>query len=130
MKFIFRLTFLIILTALFSNFAFSQRTEKTARNYYNLGIKDLESRKYDYAIEFFTIAIGVKPDFTEAYLARSKARQYKGDFKGAFSDAQKVIKLDPKFGEAYFRSAKLRGFLIVEKLRNADDVSAEEVDSK
>lgn len=127
MKIRLKLTCSILLLVLFSTFAFSQQTEQTARNYYNLGIKDLENRNYDFAIEFFTVAIGVKPDFTEAFLARSKARQYKGKFKDAFDDAQKVIKLDAKFGEAYFRSAKLRSFLLLEKLRNADEFSADEI---
>lgn len=127
MKSILKLSCSILLIITFSSVVFPQQTERTARNYYNLGIKELQNRKYDFAIEYLTIAIGVKPDFTEAYLARSRAAQYKGDFKIAFSDTHKIIKIDPKFGEAYFRRGKIRGFLLLEKLRSAEEISAEEI---
>lgn len=130
LKSVLKLSCAILLLFVFTNFVFAQQTEKTARNYYKLGLADLKKGRYDFAIEFFTIAIGVKPDFTEAYLARSTAKQYKRDFKGALADVQKIIKLDPTFGEAYFHSAQIRGYLIIEASSGAESVPAAELARK
>jgi tetratricopeptide (TPR) repeat protein len=69
------------------------------------GIQYLENEKGDRAIECFTEAIRLCPEFTSAYFARACAYEDKGDFKLAIADCTEVIRLDPDHLRAY----RLRG---------------------
>lgn len=48
-------------------------------------------KKYDEAIEFFNEAIEIKPDFPKIYSERGKARNFKGDKKGALEDLKNPL---------------------------------------
>lgn len=123
MKLTVKLILAILIISFFSQTTFSQKTKKTAESYYSLGLQFTKNHKYDDAIEFFSLSISVKPDFSQAYVGRSKAKQYKGDFEDAFKDIQRAIKIDPNQGEAYFRRANLRNYLYLQKLKNIEEIS-------
>ncbi|MEZ5429246.1 MAG: tetratricopeptide repeat protein [Pyrinomonadaceae bacterium] len=105
MKLIGRISYILILGLWLAGLAFAQQTKETAENYYKLGVEALERKNYNHAIEYFSIAIGVRPLYAEAYLQQSKARRFKRDWEGALSDAGMAIEINPEFGEAYFQRA-------------------------
>ena len=59
MKSLYRIAVALFAALLFASIGFAQQTPQTAQNYYRLGLADLEADKYDYAINFLSIAIGV-----------------------------------------------------------------------
>jgi Flp pilus assembly protein TadD len=60
-----------------------------------------EEGDLDGAIEDFTGAIRMKPNFVEAYNDRGVARVQNADFQGAIDDYSKAIRLDPDIAIAY-----------------------------
>lgn len=101
----------------FSSAVLPQQTPETAETYFKLGLADLEADRYETAEEYFSIALGVKPDHAAALLARAKTRHYKGDYSGALADANGAVKIDPALGEAYFLRARLRGFELINDIQ-------------
>ena len=69
------------------------------------GVQYLENENGDRAIECFTEAIRLCPEFTNAYFARACAYDDKGDFDLAIADCTEVIRRDPEHLSAY----RLRG---------------------
>ena len=57
--------------------------------------------QHDRAIEHYTEAIDLKPDYTEAYTNRGVAYAEKGDFDRSIEDHNTAIQLKPDFVEAY-----------------------------
>jgi tetratricopeptide (TPR) repeat protein len=66
-----------------------------ARIYYERGMKNRHNRRFDQAIGDFTKAIGLRPKYTWAYVARGHAYAYKKDFPDAFADQEKAIRMEP-----------------------------------
>jgi serine/threonine protein kinase len=66
----------------------------TAETYYQRG-QDLAEKDYKGAIEAFTKAIELKPDYVAAYNDRGLVRQSTLDNQGAFDDYDRAIKLKP-----------------------------------
>ena len=56
---------------------------------------------YDTAITHYTEAVGLNPEFAQAYNYRGNAYAKKGDFNEAFEDFNKAIALNPELAEAY-----------------------------
>lgn len=90
----------------------SQDLRWGANTEYNLGIiyqnrrdeADNSQEKTQYnqkAIEHFTKAIKLKPDFVETYKNRGVAYHIKGDYDRAIEDYSTMIKLTPNDAEAY-----------------------------
>ena len=61
--------------------------------FYAWGVASAEKGHLKQATEYFDRAIGAKPDYAGAYLARGIARYHMLDSKGAFEDAQVAKKL-------------------------------------
>ena len=80
----------------------------SAENYNNLGVQEYEKGNYEKAIEYFTKAIELKPDYAEAYfnrgLAHFKTGSYynKEPYEKAIQDFTKAIELKPDFADAYY----------------------------
>jgi serine/threonine protein kinase/Flp pilus assembly protein TadD len=72
-----------------------------ADTYFVLGAKEYKLRRYDEAIEAFTKAINIKPDYVDAYLRRGNAYGGKDEQDKAISDYSKAIELAPKYAEVY-----------------------------
>lgn len=72
-----------------------------AVNYFNRGVDYQEQGQLDLAIEEYTEAIAVNPDFADAYFNRGVAYFEKGDFDQAIADYSKAIESNPQFADAY-----------------------------
>ena len=59
-------------------------------------------RQVDRAIEVYSHAIDLNPNYAEAYTNRGLAYQNKGDYDRAISDHNTAIDLNPNYAEAYF----------------------------
>ena len=84
----------------------SIQSVKTAQDWYKQAFKKENGKDYQGAIEDYTKAIELKPDFAEAYINRGISRRNLSDYKGAIEDYTKAIELRPDFAEAY----KNRGY--------------------
>ena len=60
-----------------------------------------KQRGYDKAIEHYTTAIEVNPDYANAYNNRSIIYRLKGNFDAVIQDCNKAIELNPDFAPAY-----------------------------
>ncbi len=69
------------------------------------GVQYLEDEDGDRAIECFTEAIRLCPEFISAFFARACAFDDRGDFDLAVADCTEVIRLAPD----HFRAYRLRG---------------------
>ncbi len=58
--------------------------------HYNKGTAHMSAKRYEKAIEEYTIAIEIKPDFIQAYNNRSVAYHNLGQFKKAKKDQEKI----------------------------------------
>lgn len=96
--------FLILI--IFSAGAFSQQT---AEDFYRQGMELSAKHKHKEAIAALTEAIRLNSALTEAYLERSRLRQNnQRDMKGALSDIETVLQLDPQLGAAYYERFQIR----------------------
>jgi tetratricopeptide (TPR) repeat protein len=76
---------------------------QTANEYFNNGITDYNYGHGDFqaAIENFTKAIELNPNFYEAFCERGIAKDYLKDYSGAIEDFSKAIELNPAYTFAY-----------------------------
>ena len=82
--------------------------EKDAGAYYNFGIV---SNNKDVAMEDFTKAIRINPEYAEAYYGRGVVYGVKELYDEAIEDYTKAIELNPKLAVAYYK----RGFAYGDK---------------
>ena len=68
---------------------------------------NLEEDKYK-AIEYFTKAIELDSNLSEAYSSRAEKKQLLGDLKGAMLDYNIAIELDPKDFGVYINRGTLK----------------------
>jgi tetratricopeptide (TPR) repeat protein len=60
----------------------------------------LKKNRFESANADATVAVGLDPTYTKAYLRRATARRELGDFEGAVRDFEKVLELEPKNKQA------------------------------
>ncbi|MFK0731006.1 MAG: tetratricopeptide repeat protein [Gloeotrichia echinulata GP01] len=70
---------------------------------YEQGLSKSKSGNKQGAIEDFTKAIEINPQYAKAFYERANARFFSGDYKGAVEDATAAINIDSKYVEAYSR---------------------------
>jgi tetratricopeptide (TPR) repeat protein len=70
-------------------------TATTAEEWNEQGFRFLESGDYEKAIECFDKAIGLNPNYTDAYLNRGLAYWYLKQNERAIEDFEKVLELNP-----------------------------------
>ena len=63
-----------------------ERNQECAETYYNRGLAHSKNGELDKAIEDYTTAIELKPDYADAYYRRSKAWLHLGEEEKAKSD--------------------------------------------
>lgn len=68
--------------------------------YFNRGLFR-SSFNHRQAIEDYTQALQIKPNYAEAYFQRGKTRYNLGDTQGAIEDFNQAIKINPNYAEAY-----------------------------
>ena len=72
-----------------------------AKLYCERGIASYKKREYDKAIEDFSKAIELNPEFPEVYATRALAYFHTDKFECAIQDYDRVLELKPKFTEVY-----------------------------
>ncbi len=70
----------------------------------------MAQNKPDEAIAFFDVVIEENPDFAKAYAERGRAKNLKGDKKGAFDDLKKSMELNPEGDEVKLVEGKHSNF--------------------
>ena len=71
-----------------------------ARLHYNLGVCHFRMDRFQLAVDQLKSALLLKPDYTRAHYARGMAELRKREWKAAAGSFDRVVKLDPKNGEA------------------------------
>ena len=71
------------------------------QNYFYAGLKNFEKEQYQEAIENFTKAIKLKPDYAEAYNKREVAKDKLRELEEVIKNYTEAIKLNPKDASAY-----------------------------
>jgi tetratricopeptide (TPR) repeat protein len=76
--------------------------------YYNIGVASEMSGNYANAVEYYTKAININPDFTMAYYKRGLSKKMTGDNAGSVSDLAKAVELKPDFVIAMIEIAHIQ----------------------
>jgi tetratricopeptide (TPR) repeat protein len=95
------LAVLIIVSVLTASSAYAAG-KLSADNLFNKGSQYSLKGEYDKAIEAFSKAIELKPDFVAAYNNRGIAYYRKGQFDKAIENYNKAIALDPNNADIYY----------------------------
>ena len=90
----------------FVGFAYTQRYNAPypvpdAKEYISRGVEAGQRGQYSDAIENFTKAIELKPDYAKVYHARALTYSSQGEYEQAIQDATKAIEINPDYAEAY-----------------------------
>ena len=89
----FFLTFILLLNfCCFNSFA---QEQTSAIGYYTSGLDHYSKQNYKEAIEHYSLAINLNPNFAEAYFQRGCSKHNADDYKGAITDFNASIKLQP-----------------------------------
>jgi tetratricopeptide (TPR) repeat protein len=91
---------LAIGSSLFSSISNVTKVPQTAEDYFERAYK-LDDSNRQGAIEDYTQAIKLKPDFSEAYNNRGLRREESEDYKGAIKDYTEAIRINSNYPEAY-----------------------------
>ena len=84
----------------------AMKSERTAEDYYNKGIVNIQEKEYDKALENFNRAIELDPKYIEAYDKRAMVYAITEHYNKAIQDYTEVIKLDSKNISAYRERGK------------------------
>jgi lipoprotein NlpI len=79
--------------------------------FFDRGDAHLDRREYDAAIADFTSALGLRPDFVEAYLARAQALGARKKFAEAIDDDTNAIRIKPGYLGGYLQRMSVYGEL-------------------
>ncbi len=76
-------------------------SQASSTDFYRRGDDFLENKDYKGAIEAYTQAIKLNPNFAEAYQSRCLARLLIGDYVAALVDCNNAIRIRPNYADAY-----------------------------
>ena len=74
---------------------------QSAEDWFKSARAKASSRDYEEAIDDYTKALTINPEFADAYFHRGILKGRLGDAKGAISDADQAIKINPQHAMAY-----------------------------
>jgi tetratricopeptide (TPR) repeat protein len=80
---------------------------QNARKFFKVGEDFLENDKYEDAIDQFTKAIDMDPDFDKAYELRAKAYEAVKNYSAAKEDYEKLNIFDEKEETYYYNGARM-----------------------
>ena len=84
--------------------AFAARpVEKSAEEWFDQGNQNYSLNQYQQAIEDYTNAIDLKPQFAGAYDSRGNAYQKLNRWDQAIQDYTKAIEINPQYANAYYQ---------------------------
>ena len=96
------------------------KTAPNAQFYYKRGVDRSKLGDKQGAIDDFTQAIHIDPNFANAYNNRGYARYLLGDNQGAIDDYTQAIQIYPNFAQAYYQRGLAR-YLLGDKQGAIDD---------
>ena len=74
---------------------------QTAEEYFNKAEDYVENEQYQLAIDNYTSAIKINPDYAKAYNNRGSAYANLENYKAAIADYTSAIRINPDFASAY-----------------------------
>jgi tetratricopeptide (TPR) repeat protein len=74
----------------------SDQPQLTAEEYFDRAIKHDQKWNFVDAIQDFTAALDLRPDWIEAYWGRANARHNSGDYEGELHDVEEILRLEPQ----------------------------------
>jgi tetratricopeptide (TPR) repeat protein len=83
------------------------QSAKTAKDWFDQANRKAEKQDFKGAIEDYTKAIKLKPDYAEVYYKRGIYRNL-NHYKGGIEDYSKAIEINPNYAEAYYNRGKSR----------------------
>ena len=85
-----------------------------AEDYFNIAKINNSNVDYQLAIDNYTKAIKIDPDYVKAYYNRGLAYKELENYKNAIADYTRAIKIDPDFANAYDGRGTAMWYLKVE----------------
>ena len=76
---------------------------QTSEEYFDKGYDYDKEGEYQLAIDNYTKAIRIDPDYAIAYLFRGNAYHALGNYEDAISDYTMSIRIDPNYADAYYK---------------------------
>lgn len=96
---------IILFSVLILFFSGGKVSSQTAEEFFEMGFDSYFDRNFEDAISYFSRAIQMNPDYTEAYQYRGEARSDYGRYSEALADFDKVIELDSVNFDAHFQKS-------------------------
>jgi tetratricopeptide (TPR) repeat protein len=84
---------------------------QNARQYYKTGLTFVEAGNLKDAADQFTKALGIDPEYVQAYIERARTYEALGDLQNAADDLRRALVFEPKEEELYFDAARLNYLL-------------------
>ena len=80
---------------------------QNARQFYKTGLTFAEAGNHTDAIDQFTKALSIDPEFTQAYVERSHSHEASGALQSAADDLKRALAFETKDAELYYNAARL-----------------------
>jgi tetratricopeptide (TPR) repeat protein len=94
---------LLLLMACLPLTAFTQN----AKNFYKTGLTFVEAGNHKDAIDQFTKALDIDPEFVQAYVERARSYEATGDLQHAADDLKRALVFEQKEAELYYDAARV-----------------------
>ncbi|MGC1393128.1 MAG: DnaJ domain-containing protein [Coleofasciculaceae cyanobacterium] len=85
-----------------------RKREKTPQDFYVRGVAKALNKDYQGAVEDYTQAIELNPQFVEAFLKRASTRYQLGDDRGTLKDCTQALQINPNLALAYYYQGRAR----------------------
>lgn len=95
------------LTSLLFAMSFTVLYAQNPKKYYRTGQEFLSKKSYQDAIEQFSKAIELKPEYTDAYIARAEVYETLDEKEKALEDYKRTLVFLTKDGTIYYHAGKL-----------------------
>lgn len=95
------------LKSLFKEIVAKKNDERDAEDWFILGASEQREEHFDEAVDAFTFAIEVSPEFEAAWKFRATSYALLGDWERAMADINKAIQIDDSYVDAYIERAAI-----------------------
>ena len=82
--------------------ASSAARHKSGLTWFNRGFEHMKSAEFKKAVQCYTKAVEINPQYTEAYFDRGNAHIYLSLFKKAIADFKQAVRIDPQYADAHY----------------------------
>lgn len=90
--------FFLIFGLVYSSYIFGQNDTLN----FDSGVEDFQKKEYQEAINDYTKAIEINPDYADAYFYRGCAKHKLKNYRGALADFSRAIQINPNYVDAYY----------------------------